>query len=115
MPNTPTTPNALRVSHRSPEPQEVLAQLSGWVRDLLVSLSANTPSMQSVLLRHATFGARVELHAHDLLYATDDRCLSLSDLGRRVAIAAAEHQRQHGPSAEWAETLAEADRWLSES
>jgi hypothetical protein len=97
------------------EAQDVLAELSDWVTDLLAGVCANPASMRSVLLASATFGARAELQAHDLLYDPGNAPPSLTNLGQRVAAAAAHHRRRHGPSSDWVDSVAEADAWLDES
>ena len=92
----------------------MLDELSDWVTDLLASLAVNEPPMQAVLLTGASFGTRAQLNAHELLVKGPDGRVCLSELGNRVADAAAEHRRRHGSSPEWAESVADADRWLNE-
>ena len=105
----------VRKTDAASEAREVLHELSVWVGDLLASLSANAPSVQTVLLSHATFGARAELNAHDLLRVAADGRPVLTDLGQLVAQAATQHRLEHGPSPEWARSVAEADLWLGDS
>ena len=79
----------------------------------MASLSAHSPSMQALLLRHAPSIPRAELQTHALLHVSEAGELTLTASGAGATEAATEYQTQHGRSAEWTESLTEADRWLN--